>query len=242
MSKLVSSATLSLLLSSALWGAADDATDRVDAIFSEWDRTDSPGCALGVIRNGELIYENAYGMANLEHGVPLSSRSVFRVGSVSKQFAAFAMLLAEQQGKLSLEDDVRRYVPELPETSERITIRHLIHHSSGIRDYLTLMWLAGQRDEDWYTEDDVVDALARQENTNFTPGSEYLYSNAGYFLLSEIIERATGLSLDTFSQEYIFEPLGMGETHFHDDFRHVVPETAPTVIVPLPGGGFEKST
>jgi len=134
-----------IVLAVVLWGgAASDADEarekRIDALFQKWDRPDSPGCALGVIEDGKFSYRNAYGMANLEHDVPLTSSSVFRTGSVSKQFSAFAILLAEQQGKLSLDDDVRKYLPELAKSDPPATLRHLIHHTSGIRDYLTLMY------------------------------------------------------------------------------------------------------
>ncbi|HXV62397.1 MAG TPA: serine hydrolase domain-containing protein [Vicinamibacteria bacterium] len=218
---------LALTLSLAATAATAASRDvGVDALFRQWDRKDTPGCALGVIQNGELLYSRAYGMANLEHDVPLSTRSVFRTGSLGKQFTAFAILLAEQQGKLSVDDDVRLYLPELPETERPITIRHLIHHTSGLRDYLTLMELAGFRDEDFYTEQDILDRLSRQENLNFEPGSEYLYSNTGYFLLSQILLRATGSTLAQFAARYLFEPLGMRDTHFHDDFRKIVPGRA----------------
>ena len=231
---------VTVLVASETLAVSETRQERVDALFAKWDRDDFPGCALGVIEDGRLSYERGYGMANLEHDVPLSSKSVFRTGSVSKQFAAFAMLLAEQQGKLDLDDDVRKYVPELPEIGEKITIRHLIHHTSGMRDYLVLMGLRGQRDEDFYTEDEVVDALARQERSNFAPGSEYLYSNSGYFLLSQIILRAAGMGLRDFSETNIFAPLKMEHTHFHDDFRRVVKHRAAGYQA-LDEGGFEIS-
>jgi len=227
-----------LLLVAAL-AASNDARDaRVDALFEKWERTDSPGCALGVIEDGQLVYKRGYGMANLEHDIRISETSVFRMASLSKQFAAFAILLAEQQGKLSLDDDIRKYLPELPERENIITIRHLIHHTSGMRDYLTLMDLRGHRPEDFFAEEDVVEALAVQERSNFEPGEEYLYSNSGYFLLSEIIPRATGSSLQAFSETYIFEPLKMHDTHFHDDFRHIVQNRAAGYR-PLEEGGYE---
>jgi CubicO group peptidase (beta-lactamase class C family) len=217
---------------------ADARTSRVDALFRDWIAPDAPGCALGVIRNGEFLYRNAYGMASLEYDVPLTTHSVFRTGSVGKQFTALAVLLAERQGKLSIDDDVRRFLPELPVTPEVITISNLIHHTSGIRDYLMLMSLAGKRDEDFYTEQEVLERLSRQEHLNFPPGTEYLYSNSGYFLLSQIILRATGASLSAFVRENIFAPLSMERTHFHDDFRMVVRDRAEGYR-PRKGGGFE---
>jgi CubicO group peptidase (beta-lactamase class C family) len=218
--------------------ASDARQSRVDALFHDWIGPGSPGCALGVIRDGRFLYRSAYGMASLEYDVPLSTRSVFRTGSVGKQFTAFAVLLAEQQGKLSVDDDIRKYLPELPVTPEVITISNLIHHTSGIRDYLMLMSLAGSRDEDFYTDEDVLTRLSRQENLNFPSGTEYLYSNSGYFLLSQIIRRATGESLREFARRNIFEPLSMESTHFHDDFRMVVKNRAEGYR-PKKDGGFE---
>jgi len=166
------------------------ASARVDAVFAAYDRTDSPGCALGVMRAGDLVYARGYGMANLELRRAIGSSSVFRTGSVSKQFTAAAMVLAEQAGHLSLDDDIRVYLPEMPEYERPITIRMLLHHTSGIRDYIALMDLAGLRSDDWYSIDEAYRIIARQQETNFPPGDEHLYSNSGYFLLSQIIERA----------------------------------------------------
>lgn len=219
---------LSLFLGIASAAKAQDARllARVDSVFVQFDHTRSPGCALGVIHDGEFVVKRGYGMANLEYGIALSPTSVFRIGSVSKQFTAAAMVLLQQEGKLSLEDDVRKYFPELPEYERTITIRHLLNHTSGMRDYLTLMALAGKRDDDWYVDDDVVRMLARQRELNFLPGDEFLYSNSGYFLLSQIVKRASGQSLREYAAAKIFAPLGMTHTHFHDDHREVVPNRA----------------
>lgn len=219
---------LFLFLCNASAAEAQDARllARVDSVFAQFDHTRSPGCALGVIHDGEFVVKRGYGMANLEHGIALSPTSVFRIGSVSKQFTAAAMVLLQQEGKLSLDDSVRRYVPELPEYERTITIRHLLNHTSGMRDYLTLMALAGKRDDDWYSDNDVVRMLARQGELNFLPGDEFLYSNSGYFLLSQIVKRATGQSLREYAAAMIFAPLGMTHTHFHDDHREVVPNRA----------------
>ncbi len=123
---------------------------QVDSLFSDWDRSDSPGCALGVIQDGELIYARGYGMADLEHGIPITPRSIFRIGSTSKQFTALCILLLEEEGKLSLDDDIHTFFPEMPEYPAPVTVRQLIHHTSGVRDYLTLMSLAGKRGDDFY--------------------------------------------------------------------------------------------
>jgi CubicO group peptidase (beta-lactamase class C family) len=216
----------------------DSKIDQVDALFEKWDKPTTPGCALGIIQNGEFVYKRGYGIANLEFGIPNSETTVFRTGSVSKQFTTMSIVLAAAKGKLSLDDDIRKHIPEMPEYERTVTIKHLIHHTSGIRDYLVLMRLAGKRDEDYYTNEEVLEALARLENLNFTPGSEYTYSNAGYWLLSQIIERATGKSLRVWAHEEMFVPLGMKQTHFHDDPRMIVPNRA-SGYRPKEDGGFE---
>jgi CubicO group peptidase (beta-lactamase class C family) len=197
-------------------------TDRVDALFAEWDDPGSPGCALGVINDGEFLYRRGYGMASLELDVPISSSSVFYIGSTSKQFVAASIFLAEERGFLSVDDDIREYVPEIPDYGTTITIRHLLHHTSGLRDYLTLWSLAGEEIEDIHSADEALEMIARQKALNFEPGAEYLYSNSGYFVLSVILERATGKSLKEFARDYIFQPLEMLNTHFHDDYTHII--------------------
>ena len=201
-------------------------TDKVDQLFAEWNKPDSPGCALGVIKDGKIIYKRGYGMANLDHSVPLSSTSVFYIASISKQFTAASVALLARQGKLSLDDDIRKYLPEMPQYEAPITIRQLIHHTSGIRDWAELMWLAGMPDENIYTEQEFIDLIARQKRLNFKPGEKYLYSNSGYFLLSQIVKRASGQSLRQFAEENIFKPLGMKNTHFHDDRTMIVKNRA----------------
>jgi len=210
---------------------------RVDQLFASWDRPDSPGCALGIVQDGQLIFARGYGMANLEHGIPITPRTVFDIGSTSKQFTAASILLLEQQGKLSLEDDIRRFVPEVPDYGRPITIGHLLYHTSGLRDYLTLMALAGVHFDGVTTEEDALRLIARQRGLNFPPGEDYLYSNSGYFLLSIIVKRASGLSLREFAEAHIFRPLGMTSTHFHDDHTRIVPRRA-TGYAPAPDGGF----
>ena len=179
----VSTFTLGVTLVTAEWtglaaqvpSAARDTTTqaRVDRIFAAWDRTDSPGCALGVYRDGRIAYARGYGMANLELGVALSPRSVFDIGSTSKQFTAMSVLLLAQQQKLTLDDDIRRLLPELPDYGKRITIRHLLTHTSGLRDYLTLWALAGVDDADLTTDTDAYTLLTRQRELNFAPGDQF---------------------------------------------------------------------
>ena len=211
---------------------------RIDQLFVAFDKADSPGCALGVIRDGEFIYKRGYGLASLELGVGINSRTVFYVGSVSKQFVAASVTLASQQGHLGLNNDIRVYLPEIRNYGSPITIRHLLHHTSGIRDYLTLMSLAGVPVQNVSRREDVLALIARQQELNFEPGSEYLYSNSGYFLLAQIVGRATGKSLREFANLNIFEPLGMRDTHFHDNRRHVIKNRAAAYI-PGPDGGFQ---
>jgi CubicO group peptidase (beta-lactamase class C family) len=149
----------------------DALTARVDQIFANWDKPDSPGCALAIIKDGKIIYQRGYGMADLEYDIPISPSSVFYIGSVSKQFTAFAVALLAQQGKLALDDDVRKYLPELPDYGTPITIRHLIHHTSGLRDYNTLVALAGRRNDEAFDNQVILEIAARQKELNFKPGA-----------------------------------------------------------------------
>lgn len=211
--------------------------EKVDELFAEWDKPNSPGCALGVIKDGRLIYARGYGMANLEYDIPITSKTVFRIGSTSKQFTAMCIALLAERGKLSLDDDIRKYIPEMPRYEASITIRHLIHHTSGIRDYLELMDMALKREEDYYTPEETIEMLARQKGLNFKPGEKFLYSNSNYFLLGVIVERVSGKSLREFAEENIFKPLGMENTHFHDDHTMIVKNRA-VGYSPKKDGGF----
>jgi CubicO group peptidase (beta-lactamase class C family) len=211
---------------------------RVDSLFARWDKPNSPGCALGVIKDGEFIYRRGYGMANLENDIPINASSVFDVGSVSKQFTAACIVLLSQQGKLSLGDDVRKYIPELPDYGKTITIRHLLMHTSGLRDYSELMDLAGYQLEEVTTTRDALGILVRQKALNFEPGEEWLYSNSGFFLAAVIVERVSGQSMQRFAQENIFGPLGMTATMYLDNHTALVPHRA-TGYGPREGGGFQ---
>ncbi|ANM32248.1 hypothetical protein ABI59_13365 [Acidobacteria bacterium Mor1] len=191
--------------------------------MAEWDRADSPGCAIAVVQRGETVFKRGYGQANLDHGVPITSRTVFDIGSVSKQFTAAAIALLVQQGRLSLDDDVRKHIPEMPEYEAPVLVRQLIHHTSGVRDYLTVMALAGLEDHDVYTLDEVVQMIARQRKLNFKPGAEYLYSNSGYMLLAEIVERVSGRTFAEFVDEQMFGPLGMSDSRVYVDSEAVIP-------------------
>jgi CubicO group peptidase (beta-lactamase class C family) len=213
-------------------------TDKVDRLFAQWDKPDSPGCALAIIQNGEIIYKRGYGMANLEYDIPISPHSVFDIASNSKQFTAMCILLLTKQNLLTLDDELQKYIPEIPPYSHPIIIRHLISHTSGIRDYLNLMYLGGMIYENDYPDEEIIALIARQQSLNFQPGAEQLYSNSGYFLLSEIVKRVSGKSLRLFAEEHIFAPLGMKNTHFHDRFQEIV-RNRSDAYYPKDGGGFE---
>ena len=203
--------------------AADADQQRVDQIFAAYDKSSSPGCTLGVIRDGSFIYRKAYGMASLELGVPLSSQSVFYMGSVSKQFTAASVVLAAEQGFLSLDDNVRKYIPALPDYGHAITLRQMLHHTSGFRDFLTLLYISGRHGSDLHSKDEMLDVIVRQKGLNNVPGDEYIYSNTNYFLLGEVVQRATKKSLAEFAAENIFQPLGMVHTRYYDDHTLVLP-------------------
>ncbi len=204
----------------------------IDALFAEWDRDDTPGAALGIIRDGDLVYARGYGQANLDYRATLGPSSPFYIASTSKQFTATAVALLALDGKLALDDDIRKWIPEIPQYQRPITVRHLIHHTSGLRDYLSLMSVQGRSFEDSFTNDDAVALLAKQRGLNFPPGSAYLYSNSNYALLVTLIERVTGKSAQELADQRIFQPLGMYRTHWGDDPHRVergrVTSYAPT--------------
>src|SRR5271154_394681 len=204
-----------------------DVTKQVDKVFEKWDKPDSPGCALGVYRDGKIVYKHGYGTADLNDDVPITPATVFHVASMSKQFTAASIVLLAQQGKLSLDDDVRKYIPELPDFGERITIRHLVHHTSGLRDQWNLLELAGWRYSlDLITNDDVMSVMTRQKDLNFKPGDKHVYCNTGYTLMGLIVKRVSGVSLREFTTKNIFEPLGMAHTHFRDDHAEIIKHDA----------------
>jgi len=200
----------------------DSITRKVDSLFNRYTTT-TPGCAVAIIKNGELVFKKGYGMANLEYNVPITSSSVFHIASESKQFVAFCMLLLEQQGKLSVDDDIRKYLDYVPDFGKKITIRQLIHHTSGLRDQWQLLANAGWQLDDVITQEHVIKLISKQQRLNFDPGEEHLYCNTGYTLMAEIVKKASGLSLREYTDKYIFNPLEMNSTHFHDNYRELVP-------------------
>jgi CubicO group peptidase (beta-lactamase class C family) len=214
----------------------DSIVRRIDAVFARYP-ADAPGCALGVFQNGRISLAKGYGLANVEYGVPITPQTPFIMGSVSKQFTAATIALLVEQGRISLDDDVRKYVSELPDYGKRVTIDNLVHHTSGIRDFWALYEAAGTRLDDGYTVDDILTLAARQKHLNFDPGAEYNYSNTGYVLLGVIVQRVTGKSLRQFAAEQIFAPLGMSVSHFHDDHNQPVRGRA-FAYSPAAGGGW----
>jgi len=211
---------------------------KVDQLFAAYDKPDSPGCAVGVVRNGAFVYKRGYGQGSLELSVPLTPQSVFYMGSVSKQFTAASVVLAAEQGFLSLDDDVRKYIPELPSYGKPITLRTMLHHMSGLRDVLSLLFLSGQNFEDIHPTAEMVDLVSRQKALNYPTGDEYLYSNSNYFLMSVVIRRATGKPLSAFAEENIFKPLGMTHTRFYEDHTVVVPGRV-AAYAPSASGAFQ---
>ncbi len=200
---------------------------RVDEVFARWDTTNSPGCAVAVVKDGTIAYSHGYGMANLDHDVPIRTDTVFHVASVSKEFTAASIALLALEGALSLDDPIQQYLSWVPDFGQKITIRNLVHHNSGMRDQWSLLGMAGWRYSlDRITNADVEYLIKRQQDLNFAPGEQFLYSNTGYTLLGQIVEKVSGQSLREFTTERIFTPLGMTRTHFRDDFSEIVKDQA----------------
>lgn len=197
---------------------------RVDRLFARWQTPDSPGCSVGVSRGGATVLERGYGQASLELGVPITPQSVFHVASVTKQFTAMSILLLARDGRLSIDDDVRRHLPEWS-GPPGVTIRHLLTHTGGLRDAFLLIELA-QPDASRSTHDQLVGLLARQRGLSDAPGQRHAYSNGGYVLLAEIVKRVSGQSLRAFADARIFRPLGMRQSHLHDDVSEIVAKLA----------------
>ncbi len=195
-------------------------------LCERWDQDNAPGISVAIARGGEIVYAEGFGLAQMEYAIPIDSDTIFHVASVSKQFTAFALVLCEQEGLLDLDDEVHKYVPWLHDFGKAITIRHLLNHTSGIRDQWELLAMSGYRLDDVLTQEHILSLLRNQRELNFEPGSEYMYSNMGFSLAAEVVTAVTGESLDEYCQERIFMPLGMERSHFHQDHRHIVPERA----------------
>jgi len=221
------------LLSSSLLGQAPD-RDKVVAgaerAFEKASKTNpmpAPGCSVGVSLDGQTVFEKAFGMAEMEHGIPNSPQTIFESGSVAKQFTAAAIVLLQQDGRLNLDDPVRKYIPELPDYGRPMTIRHLLNHTAGLRDWGSVMALTGVGRGDRVISQDVVfDVIVNQKALDFTPGAEYSYSNSGYQLAAIIVERVSKQKFGDFVTERLFKPLGMTKSSWRDDYQRLVPGRA----------------
>jgi CubicO group peptidase (beta-lactamase class C family) len=199
---------------------------QVDKLFAAMDTKTSPGCAVAAIKNGQILYARGYGMADLAHDIPITRGTVFNIGSTSKQFTAASIVMLAQEGKLSLDDQVRKYLPQLPDFGVPITIRQVVFHTSGLREGFRLLELGGRGYTDPLADADVLAVMSRQKDLNFPPGSQFLYNTGGYVLLAEIVKRVSGQSLREFTTARIFQPLGMKNTHFRDQSTEVVKNIA----------------
>jgi CubicO group peptidase (beta-lactamase class C family) len=212
----------------------------IDALFEQEIKKDSPGAAVAIIKDGSIIYKNGYGIACMDYDIPITPSTIFHVASVSKQFTTFAIALLADQGKLSLDDDIRKYLPEVPDFGKTITIRHLIYHTSGLRDQWELLAMAGWRLDDVITKEHILKIVRHQKELNFDPGEEYSYCNSGYTLMAEIVARLSDQSFREFTAKSIFKPLGMDNTHFHDDHEMIVKNMAYSYNTGS-NNGFKKS-
>jgi len=233
-------ATIALPVCLSAQAQTRDLTPLVNRVFARWDSTTGPGCAVGIDRAGAPRFTRAFGAADLEYDIPNKPETIFEAGSISKQFTAAATVLLALDGKLRLEDDVRKYVPELPKYERTITIRHLLNHTSGLRDWGEIAGLAGwPRESRVHTHDHVLDILSRQRSLNYPPGDRYSYTNSGYNLLAIIVSRVSGQPFATFSRERLFKPLGLTSTQWRDDFRRVVKGRAQAYSRATGGGPWE---
>lgn len=208
---------------------------RIDGVFADFNPS-TPGCAFALVDHGRTVYEQGYGLASVEHGVAIDPhRTVFDIGSLSKQFTAASILLLAHDGRLSLDDDIRTYVPELPRYGATVTLRQLLHHTSGISDYLELLDIDGVNPEDVATGEDALSALSRKKTLDFAPGSEFSYSNSGYFLLSMVVKRVSGKPFNSFAKTSIFDPLGMSATSVLGDHTRIIAHRATPYDTDEPG-------
>lgn len=206
--------------------ASDTLARQVDARFASYNRSPSPGLAIAVVRDGRIVLSRGYGLASMEHRVAITPTTVFDVASVSKQFAGMAIAMLVEGGKISLDDDIRRWIPELPDFGRTITVRHLVHHISGLRDWPGTLAVAGWRFDDVISFDQILTMAFHQRTLNFDPGAEYTYSNTGYNLLAELVRRVTGQSFREWTDAQLFRPLGMTRSIFRDDHTRVIPDRA----------------
>lgn len=218
---------------------SSDAARTVDSLMAQYERAGSPGAAVLVFRGDQQLFARGYGQANLEYPSPITPRTVFHVASVSKQFTAFAIATLAAQGRLSLDDDIRKHLPEVPDLGQPITLRNLLNHTSGMRDQWSLWVLAGGRADDVIRQDDLLRLVTRQRELNFAPGSEWAYSNTGYMLLAEVVERVTGEDFGRWMKTNVFDPLEMHDTQVYDDHERLVPGRSYSYRAA--GDGWEKA-
>ncbi|MDE1175303.1 MAG: serine hydrolase [Edaphobacter sp.] len=224
MIRLATSVVFSLaLLAKPFFASGQDHSHEVDQVFAAYAQPMNPGCSVGIVHGGRFVYQKSYGSASLELDVPLSPKSVFYVGSIAKQFTAASIVLAAEQGYLSLDDNIRKYIPELPAYGHDITLREMLQQTSGFRDFFDLIYLSGHDSSEFNTPSEIFGLIKRQKGLNNVPGAEWIYSNTNYFLLGIVLQRASGKTLAAFAAENIFRPLGMKETSFYDDASVVVP-------------------
>ena len=213
--------------------------EQIDSIFYRWDNNHTPGAAVAVVKDGAVVFQKGYGMANLEYGIPITESTVFHIASVSKQFTVFSVLLLEKQGKLSLDDDIRKYIPEVPDFGKTITLRHLASHTSGLRDQWSLLMLAGWRIDDVITQEHLMKIITNQNELNYDPGFDFSYSNSGFTLLAEVVSRVSGQSFSKFTEQNIFIPLGMSNSLFYDNHEKIVKNRAYSYYLDF--NGYKKS-
>jgi len=229
---------LLLLTCNGIAQSQDESIERkIDSLFQKYN-AETAGVAVGVVINGKLAFEKGYGMANLEYDIPITPKTVFHVASVSKQFTAFSIYLLESQSEISFDDDIRKYIPEIPDFGKTIKIKHLLYHTSGLRDQWGILALAGWRMDDVITTEQILNLVSQQKDLNFETGSDFSYSNTGYTLLAEIVKRVSGQSFSKFTQKNIFKPLGMENTQFYDNYEKIVKNRAYSYE--LENGVFEK--
>lgn len=230
--------TLTLITLSAQ-KKVDSLALKIDAIFKKYEGKDRPGCAVGIIKNNQLVFKKGYGMANLEYDIPNTSTSVFDIASVSKQFAGYAIAKLLVEKKIALDDDIHQYLPDVPDFGKKITIRHLVHHISGLRDWPQTLHAAGWRWDEAFSFEDIMRMVKNQKDLDFEPGFKYSYSNTGYNLLAAIVEKVSGKSFREWTEVNIFKPLGMNSSHFSDDHTEVIKNTAYSYY--QSDKGFKKS-
>jgi CubicO group peptidase (beta-lactamase class C family) len=212
---------------------------QIDQLFTLWNSIESPGAAVAVEKDGKVIYKKGFGSAELEYNIPVTPQTVFHIASISKQFTCFSILLLEKQGKLSINDDIRKYIPEVPDFGKVITLNHLMHHTSGLRDQWELLAMAGWRLDDIITKDQILRLVSRQKALNFNPGDEFLYCNTGFTLLAEVVARVSGQTFPDFTRTHIFGPLKMTNTLFYDDCEKIVKNRAYSFYAD--STGYKKS-